>query len=223
MPAKPPATVDRFKLSCEVEVSDLGAIIAQLTKMGLTNLHFELMTDVLNFRKKANHDIKASEFLRPWLADHPTFKAREAIKLFRDDGRTDGAGYSALRELTDEGVLKKLGEGNYARADVKAIAAPKKKAKPDKPAAPDRTRYAVPNPALIMRVAKRHKGTFTSKQMKKAFEKDGRPTGSVAPALTDLLGKKAIKRVGEGEYQIIEAPAPKTNGAPQEDGVTANG
>lgn len=216
--AKPPVTVDRFKLSCECEVTDLGAIIAQLTKMGLTNLHFELMTDVATFRQKTNHAIKAADFLTGWIKDHPTFKAAEVIQAFKADGRTAGSGYSGLRDLVDANILKKLGEGNYARADVKAIAPPAKKAKkakkakPQKPVNSHQMRYVVPNPALIMRIAKRKKGHFTVADIKAAFEKDGRPPSSASPAIKDLLDKKSIKRIADGEYQIIETPAPKTNG-----------
>jgi hypothetical protein len=44
-----------------------------------------------------------------------------------EDGRTNGACYTALRLLSAKGILKSLGVGAYARADVKAIAPPKKK------------------------------------------------------------------------------------------------
>lgn len=210
MPKLP--TVDRFRLSCECEVSDLGAIIAQLTKMGLTNLHFELMTDVPTFAKKTNHEIKSADLLTEWIKDHPTFKAIEACKHFEASGRTRGSAYPALGELVEAGILKKLDPGHYARTDVKQLAAPKGKAKPAKPAAPDRARYAVSNPDLIIRLAKRRKGTFTSMQIKEGFIKDGRPSSSVSPALADLVEKKRIKRIADGEYQLAEAPTPKTNG-----------
>lgn len=214
MPKLP--TVDRFRLSCECEVSDLGPIIAQLTKMGLTNLHFDLMTDVPTFRQKTNHEVKSAEFLAEWVKDHPTFKAIDACKHFEANGRTKGSAYPALSELVEAGVLKKLDPGHYARADVKALAAPKKvKKAAAKPVNSHQTRYAVSNPALIMRLAKRRGGTFTSMQIKAGFEKDGRPTSSVSPALNDLVAKKAIKRISEGEYQIVEAkskPPVSTNG-----------
>jgi hypothetical protein len=208
MPKLP--TVERFRLSCECEVSGLGPIIAQLTKMGLTNLHFDLIEDVATFKQKTNHEIKSAEFLSEWIKEHPTFKAIEACKHFEANGRTRGSAYPALAELTEAGVLKKLEPGHYARSDVKQIAPPKGKATPAKPAAPDRTRYAVSNPDLIIRLAKRRKGPITSKQLKEAFAKDGRPPSSVSPALADLVEKKKIKRIGDGEYQLAETP--KING-----------
>lgn len=213
MAKQQPATIDRFKITAECEAPEMGLIIAQLTKMGLTNLHFELVTDVLTYRQKSNHDVKAADFLTEWIKDHPTFKAIEACKHFEANGRTKGSAYPALSELVEAGLLKKLDDpGHYARADVKAIAPPKGKKKPAKPVNSHQTRYAVPNPALIMRIAKRKKGHFTVGAIKAAFEKDGRPPSSASPAIRELIDRKVIKRVGEGEYQIIETPAPKPNG-----------
>ena len=208
MPKLP--TVDRFRLSCEVAVSDLGPIIAQLTKMGLTNLHFELMTDVPTFAEKVKHDVNSQDFLLEWTKEHPTFKAVEAVNHFRANQRTPGAAYTALRILVEEKTLKKLGPGNYARADIKAIAAPKKEAKPAK--GDPQTRYTVPNTGLIMRLIKRRNGHINLTQVKDAFEKDGRPRGSASPAIRECLDKKLIKRVGEGEYEMIEI-AKNGNGA----------
>src|SRR5258707_10385336 len=96
-----------------------------------------------------------------------------------------------------------------------------KKTRPESSA----TRYVVPNTALIMRAAKGKKGHFTTASMKAAFEKDGRPPASASPAIKDLLDKKAIKRIADGEYQIIETPEPKANGngASQTDGVVTHG
>jgi len=212
MPKLP--TVDRFRLSCEVAVSDLGPIIAQLTKMGLTNINFELMTDVLAFAEKVKHDVRSPDHLKAWTEDHPTFKAIDAVNHFRNTGRGNGsAAYPALAELVEAGVLKKLGSGNYARADVKHIAAPKKEAKPK---GDTQNRYTVPHTGLIMRLIKRKHGHITTEQIKDGFEKDGRPRASASPAIKDCLDKKLIKRVADGEYEMIETPAPKNgNGATQ--------
>jgi fatty acid-binding protein DegV len=55
--------------------------------------------------------------------------------------------------------------------------------------------------------------------MKVQFKKDTRNPGNVSPTIAHLLKKKAIKRVGEGEYVLMSKAAspkkaePKTNGA----------
>lgn len=215
MARQQPATVDRFKITAECEAPEMGLIIAQLTKMGLTNLHFELVTDVLAYRQKANHDIKAADFLTEWIKDHPTFKAIEACKHFEANGRTKGSAYPALSDLVEAGILKKLDDpGHYARADVKAIAPPKK-GKKAKAAAPTQEKYAIPNHDYILRLAKRRKnGLFTRALMRTHFEKDGRPPGSVAPALSTLMERKQIIRISGGNYQVADMvpPKAKTNG-----------
>jgi hypothetical protein len=204
-------TIDRFRISCEVEVSDLGPIIAQLTKMGLTNVNFELMTEIPAFAQKAHHAVKAEDFLREWIGEHPTFSAKEAVAHFRQSGRTDGACYSALPKLVADKTLKKVGPGNYARSDVKAIAAPKKEKKAAKAIA-NAQKYPVSHAAFIERIAKRKHGHFTTADIKTAFEKQGRPASSASPSINELLTKQVIRRVGGGEYELTAAPA-KTNGA----------
>src|SRR4051812_13278788 len=127
---------DRFRIMCEAKDVEMGPIIAQLSRMGLTNVHFELITDVPMFNKKIQHEVKAEDFLRAWIENHPTFATKEAIGAFREAGRTDGSGHTALRMLVEKKVLKKLAGPNYSRSDVKAIAAgkhtTKAKAKPAK-------------------------------------------------------------------------------------------
>lgn len=205
--------IERFRISSEIEAANLGPVIAQLTKMGLTNIHFELITDVVTFRQKTNHEIKSVEFLAGWVKDNPTFKAIEACKYFEANGRTRGSAYPALAELVEAGVLKKLDDpGHYARADVKHIAPPKKHAKTKTKVIAKKAngqKYAVPNGDFILRVARRKHGRFHTADIKKAFKKDGRPPSSASPAINDLLTKKLISRIGEGLYEL-----PKLNGGP---------
>ena len=49
-PPQPP--IDRFRIICEAEAADMGPIIAQLSRMGLTNIGFELMTDVVQVTRR---------------------------------------------------------------------------------------------------------------------------------------------------------------------------
>ena len=226
--ATKPETSDLIEFRFRCAVSDAGHFIALLTKAGVQQLSHELITEVASFRQRTNHDMKAEDFLTAWIADHPTFRAKEVIKHFRDDGRTAGSGYTALRMLADNGKLKKLGEGNYARADVKHIAGPKKKSD-EKPSA-NAQKYAVPNHDMVVRLAKRRKeGKFTSMQIKEAFAKDGRPTTSVAAAITVCVERSLVTRLGDGEYQLNEMmPKPKKasgngNGSHVAEGTPSNG
>lgn len=213
--AKPPPTIQRFRIFCEVAVPDLGPVSVALAHIsGLTVTGQELITDVITFRKKSNHDVKAEDFLIDWMADHPTFKAKEAIEHFRANGRTDGSGYTALRVLVERKLLRKLGEGQYSRIDVKHLPAPKKA---------KAARQEVSHRDFILRAASRNHGRFNLAWLKKQFVADGRTPGNASPSVTALLGHKQIKRVGNGEYVLLQkATASKTNSA-QPAEVTTNG
>src|SRR5437879_2452520 len=94
-----PAQIERFRISSEIESANLGPVVAQLTKLGLLNIHFELITDVATFRQKTNHAVKSVAFLAEWVKDHPTFKALEARDHFLANGRTRGSAYPAITAL----------------------------------------------------------------------------------------------------------------------------
>jgi hypothetical protein len=50
MAKTPPATVERFRIHAETSKEQMGDVLAELTKMGLLNIGYELVTDVLTFR-----------------------------------------------------------------------------------------------------------------------------------------------------------------------------
>jgi hypothetical protein len=190
--AKTPITRDRFKIVCEVEAADMGPIIAQLTRMGMANVGFELITDVVTFNKngpRVVHELKAEDFLTPWVAEHPTFRAAEAVQHFEANNRNAGACYSALKKMVEDGALKKLGPGNYQRADVKALAAPR--------------HSDVTGEEIILAFAKKHHGRFNTKQIKELFTQEGRAVNSVYSTCDALLKDKMIKRIGAGEYVLL--------------------
>lgn len=210
---KPPP-IERFKLSCEVDAAQLGPTLAIFTKMGLTNLDFELITDVRTFNKVARPEIRSQDLLAEWVKDHPTFKATEVVKMFDADGRSKGAVYPAIAALVEKGILKKLSPGNYTRADVKQIAA-KSSASTNK--------YAISNGDFILRAARRAHGRINTTSLRKLFEADGRMSSSISPTLNTLVTSKVIKRVGEGEYELRTkaTPKPKTPTSPTQ--PVANG
>jgi hypothetical protein len=191
---------ERFKISCEVEIVDLGETIATLTRMGFDNITFDMITDVRSFARNTppKDGINSVEFLRKWTETNPTFKAIDAVKFFETDGRSKGAAYPAMSALVDEGFLKKLGPAQYSRADVKHIAPPKK-AKKKLERAPQ---HETSNAVFLMRIAKRNHGRFTSELAKKLFAADKRAPTGVGPTIRGLVEDKLIRRTDIGSYEL---------------------
>jgi hypothetical protein len=205
-----PETVDRFRISIEVPKEQLGHWVTEFTKMGLQHISHELVTDVLTYKEKKPRTIyetSGDDLLREWIKSHATFKRKEVLDYFEHSGRTAKSGDAALARLIKLKEVKPLGQGNYQRAGVKAIAAPKKaKAKngkkTTKPPRRPPTNYKVPNIDLILGfMRKRKKVTLTDIQT--IFVKNGRPAKSVSPILTDLIAKHKVRRVGAAEYSAV--------------------
>jgi hypothetical protein len=217
--------VQTFEISCEVEVHNLGPAMVALAHIeGLTVTGSKLITTVKSFKQNTTTPgFSTRSFIREWIADHPTFKAIEAVKAVRATGNGNGsAAYPALSALVGNGTLKKIGEGMYSRADVKALAKlPKLR---DKKAAKPKRQHDIGGGDFALRLMSRNHGKMSSSTMKGHFEKDGRSPTGVGPVLNKLLEDKRIKRVGEGLYELApkKTDKPKLNGpAPVE--VPANG
>lgn len=208
MPKETP--IERFRISIDdVDPALVGPMVAAATKLGCEKVRFELIEDVRSFAKKVNHEVKAEDFIKEWLPEHPTFQAIEAVRHFEANGRSKGSAYPALAILVEKKILKKLGPGNYARVDVKHIAGPK---------ADKRKVFAKPGTDAILSYAKRNHGRFSTAKIVELFDKEGRARGSVYASTDKLLKQKQIKRVGDlgrGQYILtrMPSPAPKANGA----------
>jgi hypothetical protein len=201
-------TIERFKITAEVEAISLGPTVAALARLGLTNIGYELVTEIRTFNKKTQHETKAEDHLRAWIVDRPSFSASDVVKAFLQDGRTAGAAYSAMRRLVEQAVLTKTGPGSYARSDVKQLAAPAKKAAPKKqavepPAEKPRKEYDIPAHQFILRFARRNHGKFSSASVKRALVADGRPATTAGPTINKLLNDKLITRISEGQYETV--------------------
>ena len=216
--AQKPPTIDRFRIMCEAEAAEMGPIIAQLSRMGLTNVHFELITDVVRFGKNGPRpEISSQELLTAWIKDHPTFKALDAVKHFAEHGRSNTAVYPALAVLCEKGVLKKNAPGNYSRTDVKAIEAgehTKVPAKKKQRAVTEhRKTFAKRGEDVILAYAKRNHRRFNVGKLVEIFTKEGRARNSVYASVNALLEQKQAKRVGasgSGEY-VLTNKASKAN------------
>lgn len=207
-----PETRDYFRTTIDqVPTDQLGALSTLLAYAGFESVRHELVTDVLRYKqKKPSHDVKAEDFLIDWIADHKAFQAREAIQHFRNAGRTDGAGYSSLRELVKRKLLRKLGEGRYTTVALREAPKKLKPAKAAKAAPKQHVRHEVDHRTFLLRTASRNHGRFNTAWMKKQFDKDGRTPGNVSPTISALVAKKLLKRVGDSEYVLLQkAPAPK--------------
>jgi hypothetical protein len=201
--AKPPPE-EFFEITVKCPKNLMGDTMSMLTKLGLSDVHFNLVEATKSFTRNANPEVSSIDFLTAWTSEHPTFKAREAVKAFRDDGRGNGStAYHTLTALVKDGVLKKLDEGRYSRADVKALVAPKKTTKQVQ------VHRDVDHRTFLLRAASRNHGRFSTSWMKAQFEKDGRIPGNVSPTIATLMKKKALKRVGDSEYVLPAKAAPK--------------
>lgn len=207
-----PEIVEKFRVLCEVPKEKLGDLIAELTKMGLTDIQHELITNVLNYKKPKRFEINSADFLRDYIKDHPTFTRKDVITYFKKHSREESAAKNALHGLAREGVIKMLGEGNYQRADVKALAAPKKakskEPKPTKKIARQSGRYEVTNADVLLNGFRSRK-RFTNKEAEEMLEKNGRPGNSAGPVLLKLMSLRKVRRLGQGEYSIAKVPIKK--------------
>jgi hypothetical protein len=162
----------------------------------------ELITDVPKYKQKNTHpEISSRDFLLAWLKDHPTFKASEAVKAFKADGRTQHGCYPELTKAVADGTLKKLSPGNYARADVKQIAGPKKRAVTEHRKTFDRRAEDV-----ILSYAKRNHGRFNTAKLVEIFLAEGRARNSLYASIDALMKAKLVKRAGDagsGQYVLL--------------------
>jgi hypothetical protein len=206
------STEDTFNVHIHgVPLDRLGALMAQLAREGFGDVRNELVTTVRSFaRNNVKPDgINATEFTRAWIVDHPSFKASELAKHFEANGRAKGTVYGALKALVDEGIMKALGAGNYARADVKRIAAPKRIDKKPNPS------FKVNSGEALLSIARRNHGRFTTELAKRHFAVQGRSPAGIGPTISALIKNKQIRRTDTGSYELIASAKakPKTNGA----------
>ncbi|WLB24939.1 hypothetical protein QIH85_23960 [Bradyrhizobium japonicum] len=220
-----PETVEYFNvLVRRIPKEMLGDVLGDLAKRGLSEVLPELVTDVLSYKSRQQHDTSATDFLTAWVAEHPTFTLKEVTKHFRESGRTSAAAYYAIKQLNEARTIKKLDDnGNYTRADVKHIEAPKKD-RAATPAKAKRVVHDVDHREFILGYARAHGGRCSATKLRDYFTKHKRNPNSVGGALNYLVEHKKLKLLGEGEYLLLAkggakpkptatAKPPKLNGA----------
>jgi hypothetical protein len=198
MAKAPSATEERFRIHAESSKDEMGHILAELTKLGLQNIGYELITDVITFRKNGArkvYDVTGTEFARAFLKENASFAAIQLVNHFKANDRTNGLAYKAIRDLVGTGELKKLGPGNYQRAGVKALPAPKYK----RPAPHVGPRQEVGNKEIVLSLIK-GRAKFTVKDLQNQFSKKGRNPKSVSPIITKLAQAGIIRMLEPGTY-----------------------
>jgi hypothetical protein len=220
--AKQPEIHDHFTITIRnIPPILYGDVVADLAKRGITDFHHELVTDVVTFKNNKQHATTGAELLEPWTVENPTFTSKAAGAFFKENGRTNAGLYFALNKLIEKGTLKRLGDKNYARNDVKAIAGPK----PKKTTAAKIAReyHDVDHREFILRYARSHGGRISRHKLTAHFEAHGRKPASVGGALNTLVHRKMIKQLGEGEYVLLAKsgakPTPVKKPAPKKKAV----
>jgi hypothetical protein len=199
--AKPPPE-EYFEITYRCTKDQLGEEVAGLIRRGHDEVKYNLVTDVRAYAQRTKSGVNTAEYVAKWVEDHPTFKAIECVTALREaTGNGGTAVYPALGKLVEKGVLKKLGDGNYAHAGVKQLAAPKKI---------EREHHEIDHREFILRYGRQHQGRMSVSKLRAHFEKHDRKPSSVSGAINFLLTQKMIKGLGDGEYVLLtKATKPK--------------
>lgn len=226
-----PETVDRFKLSAHVELPDMGPLLAQLVRMGLTDIHYELVTDVIQFRNnRQRHPASAPVEPEPLMLPKPNkrgghrkdkfavsgedviwrhvknrtipFMVKELHTLFKGLGRTPASASPLLHKMTEAGVLKRISKGVYQVDKGR----PKRNKSPAAAKAHNLNakHYDVSNRDLVLGYAQDHP-TFTAADIIALFKGKGRPKASASATVSVLCGKGTIKKSSEGMLSLVRA------------------
>ncbi len=234
----------RFKIHFDIDADKAGPILATLTLMGVENVGYEVVTDIKAWGKgpQKRYDSTAVETTAAWMEKNPTFHVRELGQHFKDQGRSQTTAHYAVRVMSEKGLIRDLGDGNYQSMAIKHIEGPKPKALPAPPpknlsvrvkkkakaaakAAEPEKRTRPPNPTARFEVTNRdliekkikNRKRFTVKELQQFFRDEKRNDHSVSPILTKLIADKRIKMIQPGEYEVL--PHNKANGAEPTAGV----
>ncbi len=222
--AKQVETRERYRIHGETTLEQFGYVLAQLTKLGLENVGYELITDVATFKEKKQHDTTGHVFAEEFVKANPTFEIRDLVKHFAADGRNPGSAYAAARLLCETKVLRKLGPGNYQAYAMKSLPSPEDKAteaKRSHKAKPTFTAkvrplkikhkrvnlkphrlYPVSNKDFLLALFK-GKTEIDVSVVNDHFIKDGRPVKSAGSLMSQFNTLGYCKPLGGGVWKIL--------------------
>jgi hypothetical protein len=116
-------------------MEQLGFVLRELDKLGVTNIGHELVTDVLLYKQRAprvpalvtngaapakprkiktgppRYEIRNKAFMLQYFNDREQVTAAEMTELFKKDGRNPSSAGSLLTQLAQEKYCKSMGEG----------------------------------------------------------------------------------------------------------------
>jgi predicted transcriptional regulator of viral defense system len=207
----------------------MGFVVAELTLLGLEKIGFELIEDVPTFRQnaprkakaKATYDTTGEQVVEEYTKDNPSFSVSDLTEHFKTLGRPTQSAYGAVGVLVKAGFLRKLGKGMYQRADVVALAAPPKKPKGKRGQG---QRYEVGNVDFLFAFVGR-KTTIRVADVVQHFRENGRIDKSATAVMSTLTAKGYLKKLGQGEYEVLKKPPPqkqRMNGV-SHDGAASHG
>ena len=110
MPKKELETVDRYQIFAETSIEQMGFVLAALTKMGLENIGYKLITDVHQFNSRKVHDVNATEYRRRVRQGKSPVQVSELVGHFKAAGREPGGAYYAIKKLTESQYNRKNGD-----------------------------------------------------------------------------------------------------------------
>jgi hypothetical protein len=208
--AKQPETQDRYRIQADnIPLEGLGPVLAALVRLGIINVTYELVTDILAYKAAPRvFDVEAIDAARTFIKQHHTFKARELTRVFEQEGRSAANGFSVMKRLVELGELRKLGGGHYQSTDIKALAPPAAEAEPESaPAARNSKagvapkRYPVSSIIVVMNaIAKRKQ--VTRAEITEIMLENGRPKKSVDGVIGKLKEGGKLKNISEGLYEV---------------------
>jgi hypothetical protein len=117
-------TVERFRITCEVEAAAMGDVIVALSRLGITNLHHELVTEVRTFRKNKprKKPVKRNIGGKPGvdvIIDYAKkhggkFDTQALIKIFEAQGRSPKSVSPQINTMLERKMVRRTGKGAYA-------------------------------------------------------------------------------------------------------------
>lgn len=233
--AKKPETREVYRIHGETSKEEFGEYLAVLTKMGMQNIGYELVTEVATFKQRRQSgnggetaSLNNEQVARAWIEKNPSFAAKDLVAHFDAVGRHPASAYQAMRNLMEARFLSRSAPGKYHLATMKALPPPAsvpmvKKAKAAKKAAKAKAgkppkyprghapRLEIGNAIFLWNQIKNRK-SFNLSLLKDRFLADGRNPKSISPIITKLAQAGSLKNSGGGDYEVTGKPPGKVAG-----------
>jgi hypothetical protein len=214
--AKEPLIIDRFRIVAECGAEQLGHVLATLARLGITDVGYELTTDVHTFgsnQPAKRFEVSGNEFAAAWVQEqNQAFRAKDLVDHFNANGRNGASAYPTLREMLERKTVSKRDDGLYERI-VLQIAAPTSKptASPELPlgeAVQEEKKHDTTNRFEAEKFIAKRK-TVTAKQLRELFKEQGRNGHSASPLLVKLKDAGLLKPVDgvPGSYEVVKQHA----------------